>query len=583
VERINISVRAMDRVEQYGEWGTNFIFIDKQTLEFTNFFPGPDEWFNTLTPEAGITISDVGGRFVIGSSIEYSVSYDGGVTFGDWISAGSVLNAKDLVVSVEPALMEGSENMIKFKAADEAGNLVESDAHQINVDISGVIFGNLTVDGSEDWEDQWLENGEVDIGITISDLLSGVKGDSMEYRLTHLGRSDLNSANWMPVDGSTSDNEISILLENVMLGYGDTNYIQFRAKGVLENPFLESPAFNLWINTEPVPVISSPEDDAEFLEGDMITFDASFSRDYDGDALTYTWSDTFNEETTVIGEGVVEDFERFDWDALEPGTHSIVLMVSDGIHEISSNSIEIFIEDYVFPIWKTDQDQDNDGMPNWFEFNFHLGWEDSSNKDTIYNPATDSSKTKSELWELFKSEYSNQTVQVTAANDFDGDGHTDFEEYLADTDPTDESSYPVYAPPGETEDSPLNLLLLLAIIISILLIIAIIVFLAINNMAIKNKLEEEAVKDAENEQAMLEQAMLAGGAARLDALKAASEGRPVALPTAPPTDVALPEAPAGAETAQPMEATPMGQPQPVEPEPAPAPQPIDAQGGFPPQ
>jgi hypothetical protein len=292
----------------------------------------------------------------------------------------------------------------------------------------------------------------------------------------------------------------------------------------------------------------------------------------------------------MIGEGDIEDPERFEWDTLVPGTHFIVLMVTDGIHEISSDPIEIFVEDYVPPIWKTDQDEDNDGMPNWYEFNFHLGWQDSTNKDSIYNPATHSSRTKSELWELFKSEYSNQSVQVTEANDFDGDGHTDFEEYLAGTDPTDEDSYPIYSPPGETEETPLNLLLLLAIIISILLIIAIVVFLAINNMMIKNKLEEEAVKDAEDEQAVLEKAMLAGGAARLDALKAASEGRPVALPTPPPTDVALPSAPEGAETTQPMEATPMGQPEPVEPgpapapmEPAPAPQPIDAQGGSPPQ
>ena len=65
----------------------------------------------------------------------------------------------------------------------------------------------------------------------------------------------------------------------------------------------------------------------------------------------------------------------------------------------------------------------------------------------------------------------------------------------------------------------------------------------------------------------------------------AAEGRPVALPTAPPTGSALPAAPMEAAPmgeAQPMEAAPM-EPTPVPAPYEPAPQQVDTQGGFPPQ
>ncbi|MGA1819765.1 MAG: hypothetical protein ACMUHU_02025, partial [Thermoplasmatota archaeon] len=567
--RINISVRAVDRVEHVGPWGHSFIYIDRETLSFSNFYPGPDEWFNTPSPEVGITITDVGGRAVIGSSVQYSVSYDGGSTFSEWMPAGFVLNAEVLDVYLEPMLMEGSQNMVMFRASDEAGNILESDAFQVNVDISSVEFTGLTVNDEIDWEGIWLEAEAANVQIDISDALSGVDAETIEYRMTTRGRSDLGSSPWMPVEGYDSGNLVELDM-NLEFAKGDKNFIQFRARDVLENPIAYSSTFNVWVNTDPVPVISSPEDGAEFSETDLITFDATRSTDYDGDAITFRWISTVNGVNETIGEGTVEDFERFEF-SLGPGDHHITLVAMDGLHEVFSDPVMVHVEEYIFPEWQTADDKDGDGMPNWYEFEFNLGWDDDANKDGMYNPTSHGSRSREELWLLLKPDYANKTAQVSPANDFDNDGHTDFEEYLANTDPTDEKDFPLYKLAGSGAEDELDLLLLLAIIISILLIIVVLALLMLNNMAIKNKIQEEAAKDAENEQALLEQAMLAGGAARLEALKAASEGRPVAL--APVQEgAALPAAPMDAEgmTAQPMQA-------PYEP------QPVDATGGYPPQ
>ncbi|MGA1793019.1 MAG: FG-GAP-like repeat-containing protein [Thermoplasmatota archaeon] len=576
--KITVSVRAVDRVEHVGEWSSSFIYIDRETLSFSNFYPGPDEWFNTLNPEVGITITDLGGRAVIGNSVEYAVSYDSGATFGEWMSAGFVLNAEVLDVYLEPMLMEGSGNMIMFRAADEAGNILESDTFPVNIDISSVEFSELTVEGETDWEGIWFETETLSLDLGIADTYSGVDAGTLEYRVTTRGRADLGSSPWMPVEGYSSGQTVDVDMD-VMFAKGDKNFIQFRARDLLENPLVYSPIFNIWVNTDPVPVISSPEDGAEFSEMDLITFDASRSNDYDGDALTYKWISTLDGVNETIGEGTIEDFERFEF-SLGPGDHYITLVAMDGLHEVFSDPVMVRIEEYIFPEWQTAEDKDGDGMPNWYEFEFNLGWDDDSNKDGMYIPTNHGSKSREELWLLLKSDYANKTAQVSTANDFDNDGHTDFEEYLANTDPTDEKDFPLYKLAGTEEEAKLDLLLLIAIIISILLIIVVLALLMLNNMAIKNKIQEEAAKDAENEQALLEQAMLAGGAARLDALKAASEGRPVAL--APVQEgAALPAAPMEAEgmTAQPMQAP--YEPQPMEA--APAPQPIDMTGGNPPQ
>ncbi|MCK7469005.1 MAG: hypothetical protein MZU91_13340 [Desulfosudis oleivorans] len=69
------------------------------------------------------------------------------MTYGDWHNAGSVLDSKVLEVRMNPMLVEGGMNQIRFRAQDEAGNVMESGSYPIKVDVSGPVFEGVEVDG----------------------------------------------------------------------------------------------------------------------------------------------------------------------------------------------------------------------------------------------------------------------------------------------------------------------------------------------------------------------------------------------------------------------------------------------------
>jgi type II secretory pathway pseudopilin PulG len=411
---------------------------------------------------------------------------------------------------------------------------------------------DVRVDGEADWMGNWIESPEAVVSFHIEDSFSGVNASTVEYRYTTRSRSDLELTAWTKA-GVIVGEDGTVTLPAIEFGMGDRNHIQFRGRDLAGNAFSYSKSYNLWVNTLPVAVMSSPEDGIEVLDQTVIRFDGTLSRDYDGDALTYTWIDTVLGVESVIESGS-DDPARFDL-ALAVGEHTIKLKVSDGIHTVETDPVTVIVKEIIVQEWLSPvEDKDGDGLSNLYEFIYHLGWNDDGNKDTAYEPGY-WGKDRAQIKDLI-----GESV-ATTENDFDGDGYTDYKEWLYDTNPTDVNDFPKFASKGSPGPEAVDTLLIVLIVIAIVVIVAVIVVLALNSMAIRRKLSEEAAQAAQEEQVQVQRLLEGGGNQKLAALKAASEGKAVlSLPSPLTAQSALPmgEPVAAATMVQPVAAAPAG-------------------------
>ncbi len=107
--------------------------IDVSNIVFIEPKPSPTEFQSTLNVTCGITIQDkLSG--VNASSIEFSTSTTGIWGYGDWQSANKINNNNHINCSVTPTFKEGTENYIRWRAKDVAGNGYHvSDNYQIKI------------------------------------------------------------------------------------------------------------------------------------------------------------------------------------------------------------------------------------------------------------------------------------------------------------------------------------------------------------------------------------------------------------------------------------------------------------------
>jgi len=496
---------AVDNVGHEGAITSSSIFIDLLGLRFEGFRPSSEIWHTTRDVECSIEVKDIGGSQIDGPSIQYAISTDGPDNFGPWMSAGINQYGSSLKVVVLAHFDDGEDNYIKFRAMDRAGNgPFESEAFQIRVDTQGVVFSDFSPATEE-----WLASSTQEISIVVSDGLSGVDPTSIQYRYTTRGRQFYSG--WADAGITSGGNSITVTL-NLNLAEGRENYIQFRAKDIAGNYYTYSEEYNIWINTAPRIQIALPQDGLEVLENKVIKFDASGTEDEDGDELQYTWTSNIS---NVLSHSPI--FQM----TLPPGVHLITLEVTDGIHTVS-DSVTVKVKAIPRHPFTPDSDHDGDGMPDIWEYSYHLDWRTPS-----------------------------------ADNDADGDQYTDYEEYTAHTNPIDPTDYPKKEITS-TKEKISYWLYLAMVVILILLGILISTAMAYRSRkhareVIQKELEEERQLELE----AMERALKGVSAARLEML---SSGVGVALPT-------LPAAPVVAE---PEQALPPGEeapPAPAEPQP----------------
>ncbi len=459
---LEVYVWAMDNAGNIGGTASGTIFIDLQNVHFENAAPTSAVWQNTQTPICSIRVIDEGGAGIDFETIQYSISNNGVANYGNWSSAQILeIESENLVeCSVEPYFSEGVNNYIKWRAKDQASSdYIESEDYLIKVDSKDVAF-DLTAPQTK----VWLVGNTVSCSISISDLGgSGVNATSIEYAVST--NNIYSYSDWRPANLVNNAESIVHTVQIDLLD-GKENYIKWRAMDVAGNGNTVSIDYNIWINTAPQLVISSPEDHSIFLADTNIWFDASESTDSDQDQLRFYW---VSDLAGAIGYS--SQFKRM----LLPGTHKVTVYVDDGYtHNVSRT----------LTITSYETDTDNDGTPD------HL--DDDDDNDDI-----------PDWWE---EQYGlNSKYGADAGKDLDKDGYSNIKEFQLNSSPLNSSDPPSNGTPIEdttpqseaSEEVNIEWILALIVIIIILVILIIIIFIQVRKTQNRAQPEPEPSKAPE--------------------------------------------------------------------------------------
>jgi hypothetical protein len=229
---------------------------DGDNVTFSVPTPETTEWQKVKDVITGITITDIGGASVNGSSVMYAVSKNNGNTWNDWTAVSGLTSEESIFASENVTFKEGTNNLIKWRALDTLGNgPAESSEHRISVDTEEVLFTE------PEPLDSYVSPTElVQVGITISDITSGVNASTIEYSVS-TDKSSSWSA-WFPVTGFASGSTVNPLFNHTFKN-GTDNRIKWRAYDIAGNGPTESLIYrvnvNTWIDpTKPVVKLLEP-------------------------------------------------------------------------------------------------------------------------------------------------------------------------------------------------------------------------------------------------------------------------------------------------------------------------------------
>ncbi len=312
--------------------------------------PHKEDWFNTLNVKCSISINDTSGSGVLASTVEYSISTSGPKEYLDWTQDGLEVIDLDLsdntrgetdlvsnlvLAQVTPQFVEGTKNFIRWRGSDLAGTpFTHSEPQQVNIDLKVLEFSNPVPAES-------VVNNEHELlcRITIKDIGgSGVDTDSIEYRFSNTGKAGFSE--WMNDNINNEDqNNFFVYL---YFNEGPENYIMWRASDQAGNGPVESEVYKIIVNSPPSAKIDDPRAGQEFMDNELIFFDASSSVDPDAtDILGFQWESNISK---LIGEEM-----KFETKLLA-GVHKITLTVTDHHEHIVQDTIEIIVKRYVKPV-----------------------------------------------------------------------------------------------------------------------------------------------------------------------------------------------------------------------------------------
>jgi len=246
-------------------------------------------------------------------------------------------------------LSEGETN-VSVAAVDNLDQEGPSDYFLVIVDMTPV---EIVIDEPANATE--FNYTDIAVNVTITDLLTGVNGGSIQYRVSSNGTE--NYADW--VDFPDVDDNMSLEC-GVTLSFpeGENNYVQWRAYDLVGN-MMESANLNVIVeldeivvdNEPPIPKITGPVNGSEHDLG-IVELDASGTSDPEDDDLTYTWL----VDGVEVGTG-----EVFEYNFSSVGNYTVTLEVDDGEGNVVTSDIEVTINAPYCPPGDDDvQDDDDD-------------------------------------------------------------------------------------------------------------------------------------------------------------------------------------------------------------------------------
>ncbi|MDP7264465.1 MAG: hypothetical protein QGH39_02790, partial [Candidatus Thermoplasmatota archaeon] len=363
----------------YDQWGNTSHFrfnIDTSIPLISGLGPDNTVWYNSSNTVAEAIFEDIDSYGLDVESIVYSYRIAGGNSFSSWTNEGMEYVILETGIGDNPAkvrayvnipLSEGSDNTIRWRITDLAGNgPAQSEKWSIKVDKSPVTF-SLPV---PETEKIFLENSLI-CGITVSDIEgSGVEGKTVEYSISSWGDDDDYFVNWTGIGNFMVNEFIDVSLE-IEFEAGKNNYIRWRAMDAVGNGYSFSETYRIWVNSPPIPIISTPLDGESFKEGSIIRLNATGSEDNEGDELSYYWliKGKSSKKTVFKGHGISTQAVLG-----QLGKFLLYLYVNDGHGFNESIKLDIEVvpkpadeEDDDDYIWGDTTDSDGDSLPDWWE------------------------------------------------------------------------------------------------------------------------------------------------------------------------------------------------------------------------
>lgn len=420
----DISIKARDLVGNTGPAVTKKLVNDRSGLDFTLIDPVPGEWLMSKRPTVRIAVSDELSP-VDGRTLFYQVSNNGGITFSD-LSRMDYLgqSQKYIEIDLRPDLVEGRSNMLRVQGEDIAGSgLTISEEFPLWVDqrtpeislIDPVVDENLTTV-------EWIKDVSEPVRIAIHDWKgSGVDPTRMSYRISVNGGTTF-SAN-IPLDGIPVNNSKGFAEYTFSITKdwqeGTDNLLVVDAWDLVGRN--STKVFRIRVDVTPELEVLSPGVNEDHYDNQTVTFRVAVT-DLDGDEdIVVVWMSNLDGPI-----GFLPEISSL----LSAGDHIITLTVEDGVHTIKrSIPLTVMSSRVLDPAFR---DSDSDGMNDSYEEQYGL------------DPFVDD-----------------------ADGDLDEDGHTNIEEYYANTDPT----LAVDRPGGKLATSSIDTTAIVVLVIGVLLLV----------------------------------------------------------------------------------------------------------------